>query len=95
MVLQHRVDLLLDLGGQSVELSGPLMAATGALHHYDGEALYEEHAADVLTIRALNREGEIGVATIHRTSTNQWRAPDTTGMWRELPHGAANAESPE
>jgi hypothetical protein len=42
----------------------------------------------VLTIRALNREGEIGVATIHRPSTNQWRAPDTKGMWQERPHGA-------
>jgi hypothetical protein len=97
MVLQHFVDLLLDLGGQTVEISRPGVAATGALQRDDGEALYEEHAADVLTIRALNREGEIGVATIHRPSTNQWRAPDTTNVaaGAATRGRAVNAESPD
>jgi hypothetical protein len=97
MVLQHFVDLLLDLGGNTVEISRPGMAATGALNHYDGETLYEEHAADVLTIRALNREGEFGVATIHGTSTNQWRAADTNGhLAGAATRGrAVNAESPD
>ena len=61
MVLQHFVDLLLDLGGNTVEISRPGMAATGALNHYDGETLYEEHAADVLTLGTRNRKLTIGI----------------------------------
>jgi hypothetical protein len=61
MVLQHLVDLLLDLRGQTVEISRPLMTTTNALHHDDGEASYDEHAAYVLTLRTLNREGPIRI----------------------------------
>ena len=56
MVLQHLVDLLLDLGSQTVEISRPLMTATNALHHDDGEASYDEHAPVVMTLRTHDRE---------------------------------------
>jgi hypothetical protein len=61
MVLQLRVDLLLDLGGQTVEISRPLMTATDALHHDDGEASYDEHAAVVMTIGTDDRERAIRI----------------------------------
>ena len=61
MVFQNCFDLLLDLDRQTGQISGPRMSASRARHRYHGDALDDEHAADVLTLEALNREGSIGI----------------------------------
>jgi hypothetical protein len=56
VVLQHRIDLRLDLGGQTVEIRRPRMVATGALNSHDGEASDDEHAAFVKTLGTHDRK---------------------------------------
>ena len=61
MVLQHRVDPLLDLGGQTIHSSGPCMPATVALHHDHRQALHDDHAGVVMALRTLDGERVVGV----------------------------------
>ena len=61
IVLQYRVDLQLDLLRQIVQFGGPRMTATDALHHNDGEASYDEHAAVVMTLRTDDGEWVVGI----------------------------------
>ena len=61
MVFHNCLDLLLDLDRQTGQISGPRVAATRARQCNHGNALDDEHAADVLTLGALNWERSIGV----------------------------------
>lgn len=55
------LDLQLNLLGEMVQFGGPRMAATGALHHDDGETSHDDYAAVVMTLRTLNPEGPIRI----------------------------------
>ena len=61
IVVNGLLDLHLNFRGELAELSGPTMPATGALHHDNGEASDDDHAAVVMTLRADNRERIAGV----------------------------------
>jgi hypothetical protein len=68
MIFQNGVDLLLDLVGQAVQLSGPAMAATGALQQHHGEASHDEGAALVMAFRTFNWEWIVGIRHGHTES---------------------------
>jgi hypothetical protein len=61
IVLQQGPDLLLDLAGQAIQVSSPCVAASHALHHDDREALHDEHASAVMTLRTLDGERVVRV----------------------------------
>ena len=63
IVLYDGVDLQLDLLRQDIQFGGPCIRTTDALHHDDGAASYDEHAAVVVTFRTGDREG--GVVSRH------------------------------
>jgi hypothetical protein len=74
MVFQNCLDLLQDLDRQTGQISGPRVAATTTRHCNHGDALDDEHAADVLTLGALHWERSIGIghertAILGRVST--------------------------
>ena len=61
-ILQHGgMDLLLDFIGQTVQISGPCMSATGALDGHDSEAFHDEQAALVMAFRTFNWERVVRV----------------------------------
>ena len=61
MILQHVMNLLLDLIWQVVHLSGPCIAATGACEHHDGQTSHDEHAAVVMALRTFDGERVVGI----------------------------------
>jgi hypothetical protein len=60
-VSQCGVDLLLDFWRQMTQISCPGMAATGACHGYDGDALCDEPAAVVIALGTPNPKGTVRV----------------------------------
>lgn len=56
IVLQQGADLVLDLAGQSVQITRPCVAAIGALHHDDRATLHDDHASIVMALRTNDRE---------------------------------------
>jgi hypothetical protein len=61
MVFQHAVNALLDLDGETLQVSGPCMPATVALDHHDSTAFHDEFAAVVMALRTLDVERVVRV----------------------------------
>jgi hypothetical protein len=68
-IVQCVRDFLLNVWRKRFQFSGPRMAATRALQHHDGETRDLECAADMRTLRTLNREGPIRIG--HEGKTNR------------------------
>ena len=61
IVLQLGSELLLDLVGQTLQVSGPCVAAIVALHHDDRETLHDEHASVVIALRTVDGERLVAI----------------------------------
>jgi hypothetical protein len=61
IVSQHGANLVLELAGERIQVSGPCVAAIGALQRDDRPALHDERASVVMALRTHDRKRVIRV----------------------------------
>lgn len=94
IVLQDAADFLLNLAGQTVQVSGPCVEAIGAFHHDDGEAPHDQHASVVMTFRTGDRERVVRVRhgrrwpillqSFAREQQERWKRCIFENLFREM-----------